>query len=440
MNETTVADTPQSIPPITLASHVKLHAYAFRLEGEEYVVRCPEYSIYLSMPQIGVDALQLLQEGMAISEVASHLQGNDEQPPDIVDFVQMMLENGLVSEIDGYPIKITMSQEPEPFGLEIARHIQGKQIRWLFGTPALVTFVLIGLVTLFLLWRHPEQIPQPMNMMDTMMLSSWLTINILLMVGTSFTLTIIHECGHIFAARAFGAKARLGFGNRLYYLVSQSHIENIWQLSKFQRVIVYLAGMMTSVVMFFLALILVLWQGSTLPMMLDSWLKMVMFLAWFTIGWEFLFYMKTDGYYIFADIAQARNLMDDAKAYLGYLLAKLFPGRFLVRDLSEIPPRERFFVKLYALLYTLGMGYACYFLITAVCPFIWGIFTRSLQTLLMGSKVDTGHWLDAAFTFVVYVTYCGFIVYSMWCHRPRFHLQRKDQLLPPPDESEQAFV
>lgn len=442
MNEiTTIAYSNQSIPPITSASHVKLHAYSFRLEGEEYVVRCPEYSIYLSIPQIGVDALALLQQGMAVSEVMSRLQGDDEQPPDIIDFVQMMLESGLVSEIDGYAIGVTVSKEHAPLGFDIAHQIQEKHVRWLFSIPALVVFVMIGLATLFLLWRHPEQIPQPMNMMNTMMLSPWLTINVLMMVGTSFTLTMIHECGHIFAARAFGAKARLGFGNRLYYLVSQSHIENIWQLSRFQRVIVYLAGMMTNVVVFFFTLVLALWQGPRLPMMVSSWLDMIMFLVWFTIGWEFLLYMKTDAYYILADIFQARNLMDDAKAYLGYLLAKLFPGRFLVRDLSNIPPRERFFVKLYAFLYVLGMGYACYLLVTAIIPFVGGIFVQSLQTLFMGSRVGVGHWLDAAFMFTVYSIYSTFMISQMWRHRPRVHLREKSQSLSlPPNEAPQAFV
>lgn len=429
MNETTTALAGQDMPPITPSSHVKLHAYSFRLEGEEYVVRCPEYSIYLSIPQIGIDALELLQQGMAVSEVAARLQGDEEQPPDIIDFVQVMLESGLVSEIDGYSISATAPKEQVPFGFDIARHIQGKHVRWLFGIPALIVFAMIGIATLLLLWRHPEQIPQPMNMMSTMMLSPWLTINICMMVGTSFTLTMIHECGHILAARAFGAKGRLGFGNRLYYLVSQSHIENIWQLSRFQRLIVYLAGMMTNVVIFFLALILSLWQGPRLPMLASDWLGMIMFLVWFTIGWEFLLYMKTDAYYIIADLFQARNLMDDAKAYLGYLLAKLFPGRFLVRDLSNIPPRERFFVKLYALMYVLGMVYACYFLITAVIPFVGGLFVQSLQTLLMGSRVGTGHWLDAAFVFIVYSIYSTFIITQMWRHRPRVHLRPKSQQL-----------
>lgn len=440
MNETTTAISDQSIPPITPASYVKLHPYSFRLEGEEYIVRCPEYSIYLSIPQIGVDALELLRQGMAVSEVASRLQGDDEQPPDIIDFVQTMLENGLVSEIDGHSISVIASTERVPFGFDIARQIQEKHVRWLFGIPSLAVFVMIGIATLFLLWRHPEQIPQPMNMMSTMMLSPWLTINILMMVGTSFALTMIHECGHILAARAFGAKGRLGFGNRLYYLVSQSHIEDIWQLSRFQRMIVYLAGMMTNVVVFFFALILALWQGPRLPMLASSWLGMIMFLVWFTIGWEFLLYMKTDAYYILADLFQARNLMDDAKAYLGYLLAKLFPGWFLVRDLSDIPPRERFFVKLYAFLYILGMGYACYFLVTAVIPFIGGLFVQSLQTLMMGSRAGIGHWLDAAFVFIVYSIYSTFIISQMWRHRPRVHLRQKSPLLLPEDGAEKPAL
>ena len=125
---------------------------------------------------------------------------------------------------------------------------------------------------------------------------------------------------------------------------------------------------------------------------------------------------------------------------LGSCKKKLFPGRFLVRDLSDIPPRERFFVKIYAFLYLLGISYACYFLFTAVCPFLWGIFTQSIQTISMGSRVDIGHWLDAMFALIIYSSYSVLIVYLLWRQRPRLHLRQKSQVLPTsPSEGEQAF-
>lgn len=428
MNETTQTLVQKSIPVITSASHIKLHPYTSRLEGEEYIVSCPEYAITLSMPQIGVEALQLLQQGLTISEVASRMQGDDEQPPDILDFVHMLIEYGLVTEIDTISIGDPPSRKQTAPGFELARGIQGKHVSWLFGIPAFVVYVAMLLAIVWLLWYNPQQVPQMMNMM---MFSPWFTVNMLIMIGTIWILSLVHELAHIFAARAFGANARLGFGNRLYYLVSQSYIDNIWQLSRPQRWIVYLAGIIGNLVVFFLSLVLVISFGSVLPMMIYSWLEVILVMVWFATGWQFFFYMKTDIYYLAAEIFQARNLMDDAQAYLGYLLARPFPGRFIVRDLSNVPPRERFYVKIYAFLYVIGIGYACYLLFVVIGPFVLGMFTSSLQTLAMGSRSDLGHLLDAAFTVTIYAGYTVLVAVLMWRHRPRVRLQPKGQIAPP---------
>lgn len=428
MNETMTAHAPESLPSLTSTSHIKLHPFSFRLEGEEYLVSCPEYSIYLSMPHIGVEALQLLQQGQTIHDVSLCLQGDDEHPPDIIDFVQMMQENGLVAEIDGYPVPPLMPNAQAKPGIELARRIQGKHVRWLFGKPAYVVYAALLVTTVLLLWRHPQQIPQMMNMM---MFSPWFTVNVLIMVATIWVLALIHELAHIFAARAFGANARLSLGNRLYYLVSQSSVENIWQLSRFQRYAVYLAGLTANLVVFCVALVVVLWRGPTLPMLVYSWLEVVLVMEWFATGWQFLFYMKTDVYFLIADLFQTRNLMDDAKAYLGYVFAKLFPGKFLGRDLSDLPPRERLFVKIYTGLYVVGLGYACYLVMTVIGPFLLGMLVPSIQTLAMGSSIDLGHWLDAAFTLALYTGYVILIVSLLWRQRPYFLFRSKSPSLSP---------
>lgn len=47
-----------------------------------------------------------------------------------------------------------------------------------------------------------------------------------------------------------------------------------------------------------------------------GWLKLFVFTEWFALGWQFLFYMRTDIYYLMADVTRAPDLMNDAQRWL----------------------------------------------------------------------------------------------------------------------------
>src|SRR5260370_4386461 len=301
--------TSECSTPITLGSRVKLYPYLCRQEGEEYIVGRPELSAFASVPPIGVEAMKLLEQGLSVGEVAATLQEDDDVPSDIADFVQTLMEYGLVAEIDGQQIAVTVQEDEQRQGIEVFRGLQSRHVRWFFGAPAFVVYAAMLVISALLLFLRPQLIPTS----DNFFVLPWsYAVNTLLMMAVSFSLIFVHELGHLCAARTMGVDGRLSVGRRLYNLVAQCTIGSAWQLPRRQRLIIYSAGMLTNLVFFFLALVLVIWAGPVLPPVVVALLKLVMVIEWYGTGWQLLCYMQTDVYLIVADLFHAKNLMQDA--------------------------------------------------------------------------------------------------------------------------------
>ena len=400
--------------PITLTSRVKLYPYLCRKEGEEYIVGRPELSVYVSVPPIGVDAMRLLEQGLSVSEVSARLQEDDDVPSDIADFVQTLMEYGLVAEIDGQPVIVEVSeQERRSGGIEVLRRLRGKHVRWLFGTPALIISALLLVVSGIVLFRYPPLLPTS----DNFFVLPWYAVNILLMMATSFALIFVHELGHLSAARTMGIDGRLSVSRRLYTLVAQCTIGDMWQLPRHKRLIIYSAGMLVNLWIFFLAMVLLVGAGNALPPVVAAWLKLVLIIEWAGTGWQFLFYMKTDVYYIVSDLFHARNLMEDAESSMRHLLIRLFPRLSTLLgsgDLSHVPIRERRFVQVYAVFYVLGVGIALGLFVAYLLPFVVRSNLGSLVYLSQGARAGWPHLADAVVTLVTFGFSYGLLAWLWW--------------------------
>lgn len=412
MDELAAVPAGESTPPITATSQVKLYPYLCRHEGDDYIVGRPELSVFMSIPPLGVDAMRLLNQGLPIEEVSRRLQ-EDETPPDIVDFVQTLLDYGLVAEIDGQPIGVTVEEEEQHQGVQVFRRLRGEHVGWLFSSPALLVYAIMLLVTTLLLVRSPQYLPTS----DDFFVLPWYAPTAVVVIATAWALIFVHELGHLFAARTMGVDGRLSLGRRLDRLVAQCHVSNIWQLPRRQRLIVYSAGMIVNLWFFFLALVLLSWAGPALPPLVVHLLKLILVLEWYGTGWQFLFYMKTDVYFIVADLFRARNLMEDAGVYLRQALSRMLPWLppwSESHDLSHIPPRERRFIQVYAVFYVLGVGIAMALFLGYLLPFAMKMTFGAIAVLFQGPTAGVLRLVDAVVTLVVNGLSYGLLGWFWW--------------------------
>src|SRR5690349_533650 len=141
----------EDFPPVTQRSQIKLRPFMYRQEGEEYIVVCSESSIIISLPLIGIETMQLFEQGLTVEEVSLYLKNDEDEGYDITDFVQSLIECGLIAEIDEQIVDEQLDKEEKNEKRDLFSWIQANRVRWLFSTPVLLLDLAIVVASALLL-------------------------------------------------------------------------------------------------------------------------------------------------------------------------------------------------------------------------------------------------------------------------------------------------
>ncbi|MGW0810696.1 hypothetical protein [Nonomuraea sp. NPDC002799] len=182
--------------------------------------------------------------------------------------------------------------------------IRPRHVAWFFSRPADLALLLLTAGAVAAALAEPGVLPNP----SALVWSDGLTFTLAFLAG-SWLLVLVHELGHIAAARSLGVRAELSLGTRLHFLVVQTRMTGIWAVPRRARYRAHLAGMRVD--WFLLCAGVCLLYAADLPLV-----RLVTLICLSQIAWQFLFFMRTDVYYAFANAGGNKNLMADAQAYL----------------------------------------------------------------------------------------------------------------------------
>lgn len=388
-------------------SHVRFEPYFSRQEGDWYLAGWSAKDVYLQLPKLGIRAMELLQEGLSVREAQERLIVEEGTAANVLGFVQNMARRGLVASVDEQPAREADASPPPGDGrsIPLLPDFDARYVRWLFSVPMLALYGLLALTSGLVLAARPEFVPTSADWFFV----PFYGVNILLVYLTNIALIFVHEIGHCTAARAFGIEGRLGLSRRLYEPVAVTKLGSIWRVPKRHRSIINLAGIMVNVCLFSIALLLVVLTPGWLPGLVHSWLQAAMVSLWVSTGWQFSLYMRTDIYYLVADLLGARNLMDDARAFIRHSLARLVPRVRPPAHGWTLRGKEARTVRAYAVVYVLGIGVASYFFLFFNLPFLFRTVTGAIGVLLAGST-SSFRFIDSLLVLLVLGTHYGILV------------------------------
>jgi hypothetical protein len=146
--------------------------------------------------------------------------------------------------------------------------------------------------------------------------------------------------------------ARISFGTRLYSLVAQTDVSGIWAISREERLRTYLAGIGLDLVLGS-ALILVRMARDAHDRA-DHVIAAAIVLILVGIAGQFQLFMRTDMYFVAADLLRARNLFEDATVQLIYTLRSAVGKAAGTYPLARLPRHEQRAVRSYAVVMVLG--------------------------------------------------------------------------------------
>jgi hypothetical protein len=361
---------------------VKVPPFASRREGSEVIIGRPEKRLFLSVPEEGLDILQSLAAGHTVGETMRRYQEKHAEIPDIADFVGTLHGEGFLDE-DFLKLDSQAADPAAPVSGPPARAgrlawnisfdwISPVVARRLCGLPVLALCGAIIACGVFFLADNPGPIP---NVQVLFFNHGHFAVLTLAAFGIALLAVFIHEMAHAVVARSSNASARLAIGNLMYVLVAQTDITGIWLAPKRRRYLAFLSGTIIDLVGASV-IIGILWAGQhhlvglsetvTKPL-----LQAVLFTYGTRIAFQFVFYIRTDLYYVLAAAMNCTNLMADTETLLGNWLARLRRRPDLVVDQSGIPAREMRNVRIYAPFWLVGRVFAFGVLFFFFVPLLW---------------------------------------------------------------------
>ncbi|MEH7384467.1 hypothetical protein V7147_03485 [Bacillus sp. JJ1521] len=381
---------------LTEETLLTLHDIEIRKDNKHFIVEDLTTQEFYEMPLVCVDALDLIQIGLSLGEIEEQLiKVYPNEEIDLVDFGEQLLALNLVQSVDGKEIKHKRKIESK-LGFEwipsqLGRVFFNKYTNYLYG--------LFFIVNVGIFCFRPSLFPHYKDLF----IFDILSLNIIVLGVLSLVTVIIHEFGHILAARSFGLPTRLDIGHRLYLIIFETDLSLAWKLPSKQRNILYLAGVCFDNVVLFIALLLQI-IAPIQSNIVSGLIGLVVFDIIIRIVYQACIFMKTDFYFVFENLTGTYNLMENSK----HAIKSLFSRSKL--ENKELFQGEEKIVKSYSVFYVVGVGIALgllfiYFLpqLLYMCVNILPGFSRPLS--------DTYFWDAVLFAIQIFVI-IGLLFYS----------------------------
>lgn len=386
---------------------------AHKREGQSVTIGDLDRQVFLTIPAEGMDILSALAAGRTVGETVRLYEQAHDETPDVEDFLSVLADEGFVAPWDDEAFAEQVKQAP---AASLGR-ISPAVARRLFGAPVLCACALLVGVAIALLVSDPGVMPGP----KALVFHHHLAALSAAMFAVTLVGVMVHELGHLLAARASGVHARIRLSHRLWIVVAETDMTGIWMAPKRRRQLAFLAGPIIDVVCAAL-LVGVLWaqrRGAIeLSPLLVQLTGAVLFSYLLRLLWQCFVFVRTDFYFVIATALGCKSLLADTEDLLRNRWARL-RGRAAVIDQSAIPPREMRAVRAYSLVWLVGRILAFASLALVTLPVLAGYGAEVARALSGGrSSYDTLDLLTLA-ALVIGVQGTGLVVWIRSLHRGR---------------------
>jgi hypothetical protein len=215
-----------------------------------------------------------------------------------------------------------------------------RKVAWLFGRNAWVVYGTLFAFDIIVMAVRPQLIPQPRAVY--LLLPAGAGPSLVLLFPFATALAAFHEVAHWLAARAAGLTARFGIDHRMYFLVFETDLSQLWALPRHRRFGPLLAGLAADSCLLAALLAIRLgaaghwWAPAALIARLAAALAFTLIAA---MSWQCLLFLRTDLYAVLATAAGCHNLWRVKTLVLRRRLRILTPAQ--AAELAAASGRDR---------------------------------------------------------------------------------------------------
>lgn len=407
---------------VTKDSVIEFHALRSRPENEEEtLIGRPDISNYIVLPNIGIEIIERLQSGQPIFEIEAIFEERFGEPVDVLSFVQdLIYDYQFIHKVDGAVVnEKTEWKDHLPFLTERLGNFFFN--RFAFALYALLFFS--GLVAAVV---RTEYFP----VYSDIFLSSSVTVSLVTAFLAGWFFLFLHEIAHLMAARSLGIGSRIGLSHRLVFMVAETNMSNIVLLPPQKRYRAFLAGMAWDGALFGVGVWLQVLHGAgwlALPEIVIAFLRMINLSFLLGLGFQFLFFMQTDVYYVFTARFNCKNLIHNTRLYLRGLRNRLDEAQ--QQEWEGVEEKEKRVIRWYAWFYLIGMVWAL-FLFSSVTLRQAADFISKTYDSMAGHPVHSWPFLDGVLLIALTLVPFSIVVWSWirtWRERA-WKMKQRDNL------------
>lgn len=286
---------------------VRLRELSVVDDGGSVIVGDPQSGVFIAVPPVGGLVVRALQGGASLAEAASAAERFAGQPVDVAAFVGRLGELGLLAGPGGPEV-----QPRRTAAIQQRRWLAGPapaKVAWLFGRAAWMVYAGLFAFDIAVIAARPDLMPHPRA--AYLLLHAGPGPSLVLLFPLATGLVAAHECGHWLAARAAGLAARFGIDHRMYFLVFETDLTQLWSLPRRRRFGPLLAGLAVD------ATVLAILLGSELGAAEHWWTPPALavhltaalaFTQLAAMAWQCLLFLRTDLYAVLATATGCHNL------------------------------------------------------------------------------------------------------------------------------------
>jgi len=382
---------------LTLNTILKLYPVSIIKDKKSYIIEDTISGDFYEMPKICVDAIEFIKQKWTLGQIEAELKRlYPDEKVDIINFAKQLIDFGLVKAIDEIELKVKKTN----LTMSGFSWVSPRFSRLFFHKQSNRIFICLTMINLLLFLTNTELIPH----YEDLFLFESIIYNMLTFSLISLIMMVIHEFGHILAARSFDLPAKLGVGHRFFLVVFETDLTYAWRLFPKERNTLYLAGMYFEQFILFIILIIKLFINFQDPI-LSGILNLIILDLFYKAIYQCCFFMKTDIYYIFENSSGCYNLLENSRHYLSQLFSSNRKKR------QEWFENETKIIKVYSVFYIIGVVFMITLLIFYIIPQMYTFLKQAIMNLV--NPLDRWNIIESVLFLGLFTMILTLLLYSL---------------------------
>jgi putative peptide zinc metalloprotease protein len=365
-------------------------------DGDGYVLGSARSAGFVAVPEVGGRVVRWLQDGDSIDECARRAAELVGEPVDVAGFVDGLTQAGLLAVEDTV-------EADHAAGVAAWKRALG---RGLFGPAGLAVQGSLSAVAVATIVAVPRVRPA---YTDAVVTHTPLA-SIVLIAVLGMALGLAHEFAHVLAAWAAGVSSRVSISRRMVALVYQTDLTRLWSVPRRARIVPLLAGLIFDGATVGGCNLLELAVGERAPLLVIELIRLIAFLNVSAIVFQFLIFLRTDVYALFALATGCKNLWGTKGA-----VARRAMRRATGEDLAlldSVGGREIRWAKVFLCLYVPGVLWTGWYFFSFGLPALRRIVTTALHAVFTDGLLSSAGAAGAV-AFLLAVASTGFVLWGL---------------------------